>query len=302
MNDEQLIQYLDILPLIDSESVYVIDVSTNKFCYVSTNELFRCGYSVEEILKLGYDFYKEIVHPEDLRLWNKMRTAVLLNLKYFEEKKDEIDYISCTFRLQHKFSFLPSHPLPQMVYHRMQPFWKNEKIQYLICFIRTSATKKTGNLRIYYKDGLTYEEYNISTQRWKQKTIIPLTEREQAILMLAQQGKNSEEIADCLCKGRNTIRNQIKPLFAKLSVHSMREAVDFVYSHNMILSKKDIKWQHIEMNHKRSRVLLQEGILLRIQQHLDNGKSNRQVAKLEGTTEGTIRYWIRKGILMPTKK
>ena len=32
-----------------------------------------------------------------------------------------------------------------------------------------------------------------------------------------------------------------------------------------------------------------------IQQCLNDGESIRQVAKIEGLSEGTIRYWIKKG-------
>ncbi|MDR0573201.1 MAG: LuxR C-terminal-related transcriptional regulator [Tannerella sp.] len=90
---------------------------------------------------------------------------------------------------------------------------------------------------MYNKDGLTYEEYSFTTGRWKLKTKEALTEREKAILMLAGQGKSSVEIADVLCKGQNTIRNQIKLLFAKLEVHSMQEAIECACNHRMIYPK-----------------------------------------------------------------
>lgn len=288
-----LIQYFDMLSSITTESLYVLDIPQKQFCYVKPDDLFLCGFSTEEALKEGYDFYSKIVYPEDLSLWTDMRKAVLRRLKNFEKIRDEIDYFSCTFRLLRRYSFI-SRPLPQMVYHRMKPVWTDNELRYLICSVESSTIKEAGNLHLYTKDGLIYEEYNFTTKRWKQKTKELLTERERAILMLAQQGKSSAEIADNLCKGQNTIRNQIKALFSKFEVHSMQEAIEFACYHCMISPKQDIEPQPIEASCKRSRVLLTEDMLQRIQQYLDDGKSVRQAAKLEGIAESAIRYWKNK--------
>jgi len=299
---DTFIRYIDMLSSIVTECIYVIDVATNRFCYVPSNDLFLCGYSVEEALTGANDFYKKIVLKDDLPAWEKMYKAVLWYLKDSDEKRDEIDYFSSTFRLQRKVSFSSPRPLLQMIYHRMEPVWENGELLYIICSVRSAATKKTGNLRVYFKDGLTYEEYNITTRRWKWKTLELLTEREKAILILAQQGKNSEEIANYLCKSRNTIRNQIKPLFYKLNVHSIREAVDFAFYHHIIYTRTDKQLQSREAPHKRPRVILTADMMQHIQQYLDEGISIRQSARIEGIAESAIRYWINKRKLTLIKK
>jgi len=222
---------------IAAESLYVLDVPRKQFCYVNPDDLLLCGFSVEDALRLGFEFYVKIVYPEDSSLLEDIRKAVFQYLTDFEEKRDEIDYFFCTFRLQRNYSFPTPHPLPQMVYHRMKHVWEDDELRYLICSVGSSTIKEAGNLRMHNKDGLTYEQYNFTTKRWKQKTKEPLTEREKAILMLAQQGKSSREIANDLCKGQNTIRNQIKPLFSKLKVHSMQEAIEVARYHCMIYPK-----------------------------------------------------------------
>lgn len=236
-----LISSFDILSSLTSESFYVLDIPQKQFCYVKADDLFLCGFSVDDALRDGYKFYSKIIYPDDLLLWTNMRNVVLLYLKNFEKKRDKIDFFSCTFRLRRSYSFISLRSLSQMVYQRMKPVWVDNKLRYLICSVRSSTIKEPGNLRMYNKDGLTYEEYNLITRRWKQKAKELLTERERAILMLAQQGKSSGEIANDLCKGHNTIRNQIKPLFSKLNVHSMWEAVEFAYDHRMIYLKQEIK-------------------------------------------------------------
>jgi DNA-binding CsgD family transcriptional regulator len=225
-----------MLSSIATESFYVIDLAAGRICYVRSDNPFLCGYSAEDALKSGYDFYKKIIHPDDLLLWEKIRTVIFSYLNDCGKKRDEIDYFSCTFRLQRKYSFAP-RPLQQMLYHRMKPVWVDNKLCYLICSAKSSAVRKAGNLCMYHRYELTYEAYNFISRRWKQKAIEPLTERERAILMLAQQGKNAKEIACDLCKGFHTIRNQIKPIFSKLNTHSMQEAVEFVICHRILFPK-----------------------------------------------------------------
>jgi DNA-binding CsgD family transcriptional regulator len=282
---------------VTTQNVYVVDILQKQFCNVKFDDFFLCGYSVEDAFRERFGFYFKILYPEDLPLWIAMRKAVWRYLKDSGEKRDEIDYFFCTFRLQRKYSFL-AHPLPQMVYHRMEPVWGNNELRYLICSIESSSTKEVGNLRMYNKNGLAYEEYDVKTSQWKQKTKESLTERERAILMLAEQGKTTKEIANCLHKGYNTIRNQVKELFSRLNVHSMQEAIEFARRHHRIYSKQDIEVQSTEEPpRKKKRVLLTEETLQRIQQHLDNGNSIRQAAKMEGIAECAIRYWIKKRLL-----
>jgi DNA-binding CsgD family transcriptional regulator len=281
-------------------ATYIIDFKKRCFCFVSNHDFFLCGFSSGDALRQGYDFYSKIVYPEDLSLWTDMRKAVLRHIRDFEEKRNEIDYFSCTFRLQHKYFFL-THPLLQMVFHRMKPIWKNGELRYLICSVKNSTDKEAGNLCMHYKDGSIYEEYNFRTGRWKRNPQKPLTERERAILILALQGKSTKEIANDLCKGQNTIQNQIKLLFSKLKVHTMQEAIEFACHHRLIYLKQDVEPQAIEAPCKRKRVLITETMMLHIQQHLSVGDSIRQTASLEGTSEGAIRYWITQGKLKIVK-
>jgi DNA-binding CsgD family transcriptional regulator len=206
-----------------TESIYVIDVAANRFCYVSPNDLFLCGHSVEDAKKLGFDFYQKILHPNDLSLWKNMYKTVLLYLEDPKKNQDEVSYCTCTFRLERKYSFL-IHPLSQMVFHRMKPVWTNDKLHYLICSVGSSTAKNTGNLRMYNEDGLSYDEYDFTAKRWEQKTIKPLTERENAILMLAKQGKIVKEIANDFDREYKTIDKQITNMYNKLGVCSMLEA------------------------------------------------------------------------------
>ncbi len=66
---ETSVFWIDMLSSIATESLYVLDVVESKIFFVQPDNLFLCGHSVDDALKQGYDFYKKIVHPDDLPLW-----------------------------------------------------------------------------------------------------------------------------------------------------------------------------------------------------------------------------------------
>jgi DNA-binding CsgD family transcriptional regulator len=301
---ENSIFWIDMLSAMATESFYIVDVAANRFCYVSQNDLFLCGHSVNDALALGDDFYKKIVYPDDWALWERMRKAVLLYLKTCGEKEEDIDYFSCTFRLQHKFS-LVNNPLRKMIHHKIKPVWKDDELRYLICSIESVVTKETGNLRVYCNNRLIYEKYNFTTGRWKLIVIDPLTELEEIILTLSMQGENTKKIANYLCKGHHTIRNRIKALFKKLGVNTMQEAADLVIKHRMMcVSKKIISESEklpVKTTRKKSQFSLCLDSMQRIQQALNFGYSIRQTAKQEHIAESSIRYWIKQGKLKIVK-
>lgn len=289
-----LMQYCEAFSSIATESFYVLDIAQKQFHYIKPNDFFLCGHSVEEAMTLGYDFYPLIIYPEDLPLWASMLEIVEQYLKNLEENPDEIDYFSCAFRLQRKYSFVP-HPLRQMVYFRMKPYWINGELRHLICTMESSAIKNAGSLHLH-KMGYIYKEYKFTTKRWHLATPKILTECETSILMLADQGKSSKEIAEILCKGQHTIQNQTKALFAKLGVHSIKEAIEVAKHYCRLQVTDPLESSKIKTN-KRKRVSFTNEQIQHIQELLNKGKSIRQIANTVGAVESTIRYWISKGIL-----
>ena len=300
LHESSIMQLLDMVIPMVTESVYMLDLSNGKFSFIRPHDIFLCGYSVEDALRMGYSFFPQIVCRTDLPLWEKIFEAIVQYVHDCEQKGDTVDHFSCTFRLQRKYADGSCH-IPHMVYCRIKHVWHNGILRYLIGFVGNSNARETGNLRMYHKNGLTYKQYCFMSRRWKQIAIEPLTERERDILMLSQQGKSTKVIAELLCRTHHTIRNQITALFQKLEVNSMQEAIDLTNNHRMLyVPKRDITdaaQSLIESTIKQSRIKRSHDKLQRIQKHLDNGKSNRHAAMLEDVPESTIRTWIKKGIL-----
>ena len=64
------IQYCKLFSSIITDSFYVLDIVQKQFCYIKPDNLFLCDHSVEEAMRLGHDFYTQIIHPDDLPLWS----------------------------------------------------------------------------------------------------------------------------------------------------------------------------------------------------------------------------------------
>jgi DNA-binding CsgD family transcriptional regulator len=208
-------------------SVYVIDFHKQCFYFVSDHDLFLSGFSPDDVLKMNYDFFSKIVHPDDLQLFIDIHRAILQYLSDPDSNCLWIDYFAFNVRLQ-------NHGLPLMVYHKISPLFINGYARMAICHLSSSVIHKSGNLGIFFGDRKKYSLYSFKKQQWMQKEQPYLTSREKDILKLAKQGKNSKEIAEILCVSGKTIRNTETSLYQKLDVHSVLEAVIFATNHRMI--------------------------------------------------------------------
>ena len=290
-----LIQYCRMFSAVITGSFYVLDISKKRFIYIKPDDLLLCGYSVKEAMKLNFDLFPLIIHPEDLSLWNNFLEIIPQHLQALHEKRNEIDHISCTVRLIRKNSYTKD-PLSQVLYQRMIPVWKNEKISYLICSVESVAYKK-NDLYLHYKNSLTYEKYEPAVGSWSTHTMSLLNERERILLNLSRQGLNSNEISETLCRSKHTIQNQIKALFVKLNVHSIQEAIERANHCNLLHPYKEKKIDFPNETIHSSPKKINKKLMCEIQILLDKGKSIRSIASMVDIAESTIRSWIIKKLL-----
>jgi len=184
-----------------------------------------------------------------------------------------------------------------MVYHKIQPIFIDGQIQGVVCTLTCSVIKKSGNLRIYYKNSPDFDEYSDKTGGWERRHFEPLTEQEILILISSKQRMNNKQIAKRLGISYHTLMGINKQICEKLNVESMLQAVTYATDHlllfnpNIEVSKKKKR----EEKCKKHRDKLTPEILQDIGTRLDSGQSNRFIAKETGVSEGTIRYAIKKG-------
>jgi DNA-binding CsgD family transcriptional regulator len=224
---ESQIETFKLISTITNGSVYVTDFHKQCFLFVSNHDLFLSGFSPDDVLKMGYDFFSKIVHPNDLQLFIDIHCAILHYLSESDSEQQEIDYFAFNIRLL-------NHGLPLMVYHKMTPVFIHGFARMAVCHLSSSVIHKSGNLEIYFIDRKKRSSYSFKKQQWQSQEQLRLTNREKDILKLARQGKCNKEIADILHVSEKTIRNIETTLYEKLNVHSMCEAIIYATNHRMI--------------------------------------------------------------------
>jgi hypothetical protein len=58
---ERFMQGLDALFSVTAESFHALDMQGKQICHIKDDNLFLCGFSVEEALKPGYGFYPKVI-------------------------------------------------------------------------------------------------------------------------------------------------------------------------------------------------------------------------------------------------
>lgn len=224
-NYAQVERYLNALKAISKLSdlsYYVIDYYRKNFFYVSSNPLFLSGYSQQEVLKLGYDFYDECVPSEDLLLLLEVNEA---GFKFFYElpvERREHATISYDFRLKHK-----SNNSLVMINHKLAPLLLTEdgNIWMTICLVTLSSRKSTGNVRIIMQDNQTHHNFSREEKLFKSTEVKRLSKKESEVLKYIATGYCMDKIASIMDISVSTIKNHKTSILKKMEVENITEAV-----------------------------------------------------------------------------
>ena len=212
-------------------SYYVVDYYKKGFYFVSPNPLFLNGYSQEEVLKLGFDYYPLCVVEEDLGLLFKLNVA---GFKFFydlkKERRNEAT-ISYDFRLRHK-----DYNSILMINHKLTPLFldKDGNIWMAICLVTLSNRKESGDVHIVMKDDQTRHNLDLERNEFVPASPHNLTQREKEVLRYTAIGNSVEEISKILGISKSTIKNHKTKIFEKLHVINATEAVFYAITHNLI--------------------------------------------------------------------
>lgn len=224
------LQVVEAFSKLTYQSVYVIDYTEMKFEYVSPNPLFLCGYTVEEVMGLGYDFYFKTVPESDLKLLDLINEA---GFDFFDRQPaDDKKLFSITydFHLTHKNgkSVLINHKLTPLFLTEEGKMWK------AICLVSISHNQMPGNVAIH-KEGSDAVWYLNLEQRVWQKSLKPkLTERELEVLRLYAQGLTINQIADKIFVSPDTVKYYRRRIFENFRVTSIVEALAYAVNNKLI--------------------------------------------------------------------
>jgi len=74
------------------EAFVVLDFQKRTILHAPQHYLYLCGYTPEMVETKGYDFFKDVLHPEDLPLWKEIHVAVLKTLYSKELPVEKIKF------------------------------------------------------------------------------------------------------------------------------------------------------------------------------------------------------------------
>ena len=228
---ETTIAYRDLTGMM-AEVLIVLDFQHRNFRYVSNHALLLCGYSPEQVKALGYDFFREALHPKALPIWIDMHHTMLQRLYQGPSSAHSINYFACTFRIK---SFLPTFKQSDylMVYLKLKPKWIDGQPRFGICLLSHAVVPKAGNLCVYY-DNHDHETYALKTKRWTYHRFAPLSQRQKEMLVWAKQGLTQKAMADKMNVSIKTIESMRTVLFQQFGVSSIEQAIQYATNRRLL--------------------------------------------------------------------
>lgn len=209
-------QYMDTFHF--GDCFYVIfNTSTAQMEYVSPNVGKILGYEPQEF-HLG--LVMENIHPEDLPYYYHYEQAAV---RFFSELPADLFY-------KYKFAYDYRLKTKNQEYKRLQQqiipvyYFPTGGVRTLGVFTDLTHFRITGIPKLSFigmEGAPSY--YNVHLRDGFHKIQNIFTKREQEILKYIVQGKNSEEIANLLCRSKHTIQNHRKNILQKSGCTNLQE-------------------------------------------------------------------------------
>lgn len=220
-NLDVCISMIDALSRTTNQSIYIIDYNRRNFLYVSSNPLFLCGYSSQEVQQMGYAFYEQVIPEEEINM------LLEINKVGFEFYYEHLSEERLDMTIQYDFHLQHPNQKKILINHKLTPILLNEQgdVWLALCLISLSPRTTVGNVEISKKGDTSRYKYSFAGKRWKEIESISLNDRETDILRFAAQGYSMSEIAERLFVDINTVKFHRKNLFVKLQAKNITEAI-----------------------------------------------------------------------------
>lgn len=212
------------------ESVYVIDYEKMAFEYVSENPLFLGGYTAQEVMELGYEFYFQNVPQEELELLNRINQTGFDFFEQLPQAEKKHYTITYDFHLRNKEGklVLINHKLTPLFLTREGKMWKS------ICIVSISNHRQPGNVLIARQGTEEIWQLDTTANVWCKAVKPKLTKRETEILQLYAQGLTINQIAEKIFVAPDTVKYHRRRIFERLNVSSIAEALAYAVNSKLI--------------------------------------------------------------------
>ena len=163
------------------------------------------GYSKEEIVNMGFDFYRNVLYSEDL---NKATKSIFTILN--SDKIEHTEYYRVKQRRSEKYEILKG------ILRVVKPMPDEGTIQFIVTALFASSEEI---LQYYLSIDMSDDLFD------------SLSEREKNIAFLITKGKMTKEIADELCISALTVKKHRSNIRKKLQVKNTAEMVTYLVPH-----------------------------------------------------------------------
>ena len=211
----------DALSRSTNHSIYLIDYNRRNFLYVSPNPLFLCGRMPEEVRRLGYAFYFEVVPPDDLQRLMDINEA---GFRFYYAQPVER---RTGLTIEYDFHIRTTDRHTLLIHHKLTPVLLDPQgnIWLALCVVSLAPTRTVGDALFTDKATGDRYVYSFAARRWHKQPVLTLNDRERDILRFSVQGLSNAEIGETLCIDANTVKYHKKRLFEKLHAENITEAV-----------------------------------------------------------------------------
>ena len=213
------------------KSLYIIDYNKLNFLYISSNPLFLCGESVDEVMSEGYQFYYQHVPEEDLVFLQQVNQA---GFDFFRRIgiSERTEYT-----ISYNFRIIPSESKePILINHQLTPLRLDSEgnIWLSLCLVSLAHSREVGEAYISAVNSNKRWKFSLKSDHWKQIEDLTLSEHEKAVVSLAHQGLSVGEIAQIIHRSEDSVKGYRKALFQKLGVGNIAEAIAVATSRRLI--------------------------------------------------------------------
>lgn len=204
-----------------NHSLYIIDYNRKNFLYVSSNPLFLCGRTPEEVQQKGYAFYFEVVSPDELKRLMEINEA---GFRFYYNQPAEK---RLNLSIEYDFHICMSESHRHLIHHKLTPILLNAKgdIWLALCSVSLSPRKDIGEVILTDCTCADRYVYSFEGRRWRKQPELILSDREKEILQLSVKGLSNAEIGETLFIDANTVKFHKKKLFEKLHTENITETV-----------------------------------------------------------------------------
>lgn len=212
------------------ESIYVINYEHMTFEYVSENPLFLCGYTAQEVLQLGYDFYFKNVPEQDLEL---LKTINQAGFDFYDQLPDGEKKQYC---ISYDFHLINKDKKPFLINHKLTPLFLTSegKLWKSICIVSISHNQQAGNVLISRQGTDDLWQLDLAKGSWRKNLKPKLTKRETEILRLYAQGLTINQISERIFVSPDTVKYHRRRIFERLNVDSIVEALSYAVNSKII--------------------------------------------------------------------